>query len=559
MLGLRALAAAFSIACLHGCGEHPSGVPGTAPSPSAGAREVGVARRLADPRTPLPPRAEVLAAAESIAARADKEGEGARATELRTLAARVLERAWRIDAQDGDASEALALYRAASRDRRTPGACEAALRAAGLAGDFAHDAAIAYAELHRLEAPGSSSRVGAFDGQTAAPCDCDARAALGMLAASRPAQGALDAIDEGLQEEGAVASAFVGSADAGAPPSQGPPRIVRVDAWPGRDAARVVVELDRPAAYRTGDEVRAGALSPSTFVELDGVDLAGPPRDIAEVGIVTRVRTEASSTGSRVSLDLDGHAFRRVFYMREPYRVVLDVARRSPGFVSRGLREVSRVVVDPGHGGKDTGAVGPAGTLEKDVTLDVARRVAHVLTGQGISVLLTRDDDRFVTLEERTARANAFSADLFVSIHCNASEGHGRRGVETYILDTTRDEIALRIAARENATTQAASADLASMLSGMRLADQAQRSTRFARLLERAAVVTLQMRYADVVDGGVHVAGFYVLVGARMPGVLFESSYISNAAEEQRLESDEYRQLLADAVANGVEAYRQGR
>ncbi len=123
-----------------------------------------------------------------------------------------------------------------------------------------------------------------------------------------------------------------------------------------------------------------------------------------------------------------------------------------------------------------TGAVGPSGTREKDVTLDVVFSrtvVAPVLTAQGLQVMLTRSEDTFVSLEERTARANAFSADLFVSIHCNASESKGRRGVEAYILDTTRDEIAARVAARENATSQAASAELASILGGMRLADEA--------------------------------------------------------------------------------------
>jgi len=216
-------------------------------------------------------------------------------------------------------------------------------------------------------------------------------------------------------------------------------------------------------------------------------------------------------------------------------------------------------VLDPGHGGRDTGAVGPDGLKEKDVTLDVARRAATILGAQGIQVVLTRDDDHFVSLEERTARANAFSADLFVSIHCNASEIKTRRGVETYVLDISRDEIAARVAARENATTQAASADLTAILGDLRLADQSKRSGRFAQLLERAANSALAARYGDAVDGGVHTAGFYVLVGADMPGVLFETSYISNAIEEQRLGSDEYRQVLADAITNAVKAYREGR
>jgi N-acetylmuramoyl-L-alanine amidase len=271
------------------------------------------------------------------------------------------------------------------------------------------------------------------------------------------------------------------------------------------------------------------------------------------------VRAQTTSTGSRVSLDIAGRAWRRAFSMRDPYRIVIDVAHHPPGVTGRSPRAVARVVVDPGHGGKDNGAVGSSGVKEKDVTLDVARRLAPILVTSGVQVVLTRDDDRFVSLEERTAIANGFDADLFVSIHCNASETRTRRGVETYVLDANRDELAARVAARENATSLAASAELASILSDLRLADQSQRSTRFARLLERAATSALGAKYGDAVDGGVHRAGFYVLVGADMPSVLLETSYISNATDEQRLDSDEYRQLLADAIANAIRAYREGR
>jgi N-acetylmuramoyl-L-alanine amidase len=203
--------------------------------------------------------------------------------------------------------------------------------------------------------------------------------------------------------------------------------------------------------------------------------------------------------------------------------------------------------------------MGPTGIKEKDVALDIAHRVAPVLARQGMQVVLTRDDDRYVSLEERTARANAFAADLFVSIHCNASESRLRRGVETYILDTSRDEIAARVAARENATTRAASAELSPFLGGMRMAADAKRSARFAQLLQRAATTAVQSKYGDAFDGGVHTAGFYVLVGARMPSVLFETSYVSNTAEEARLGSADYRQLIADAIINAVRAYAQGR
>ena len=392
------------------------------------------------------------------------------------------------------------------------------------------------------------------------PAAGDLESTLGLLVAFRPPQRVLEAIDEGLAGEGAIAPTLSAGTDAGVVVSTvKAPQMVRIESWPGRDAARVVVVLDRPAIPRVGDEVVAGTRAPRTFLDLDGVDLGSVIRDTPSDGVVTRIRAEATSTGSRVSLDLDGAGWRRVFYMHEPYRIIVDVARHPPGVKGRNARAVARVVLDPGHGGKDTGAVGPTGVREKDVTLDVAHRVAPVLAAQGVQVVLTRDDDRFVSLEERTARANAFNADLFVSIHCNASESRGRRGVETYVLDTTRDEIAARVAARENATTQAASAELASILGGMRMADEAQRSTRFAQLLQRASVTAMNMKFPDAVDGGVHTAGFYVLVGARMPSVLFETSYISNAAEEQRLGTPDYRQLVADAIANAVQAYREGR
>jgi N-acetylmuramoyl-L-alanine amidase len=495
----------------------------------------------------MPERAEALALAESIEARAVREGASLRAVDLHTLAARLLERVWRVEGREQDAKEALEVYDGTSRLTAIPGACGAAMAAARLRGDLAHDAVVTYAELYRVGRRFPTST-----------CAADAADALAFLSAFRPPPRVLESIDDSLAgEDAAPVNFFPG--DAGLIPQRAP-EITRIDAWPGRDATRVVVTLDRPATYRVSDEPGAGPASPRTSVDFDGVDLATTTRDFQADGVVTRARAESTTTGSRVVLDLDGRPWRRVFPMQEPYRLIIDIARNPPG--ARGAdagRAVVRVVIDPGHGGRDSGAVGPSGVREKDVTLDVAHRVAPVLAAQGLQVVLTRDDDRFVSLEERTARANAFGADLFLSIHCNASESRLRRGVETYILDTTRDEIAARVAARENATTQAASAALASILGSLRMADDARRSTRFAQLLQRAATAALQGRYGDAVDGGVHTAGFYVLVGARMPSVLFEASYLSNSAEEARLGSAEGRQMLADAIVNAVRAYRQGR
>ena len=549
--------AAFVAAC-SGRGSIPDAAVGTA-DPA----DVATARSIASGQVALPARAEALALAQSIEVHAEREGAGVRAVELHAVAAALLERVWRVEGREQDAREALDLFRSASREPDVPGACEAALAAARLAGDVARDAAASYAEIYRAQRRFASSPVSQTPGQAAAAgapgaCRRQLEDALALLVAFRPPQRVLEAIDEGLAGEGEISQALAAVLDAGPVSAVAPPQVSRIEAWPGREATRVVIVLDRPAAYRVGDEVLAGG-APRTFVDLDGVDLGPAPRDTPLSGVVERVHAEATSTGSRISLDLDGRAWRRVFYMHEPYRIVIDVARHPPGVEGRNARHIARVVLDPGHGGKDTGAVGPAGVKEKDVTLDIAHRVAPVLAGQGVQVVLTRDDDRFVSLEERTARANGFGADLFISIHCNASEAKGRRGIETYVLDTTRDEIAGRVAARENATTQAASAELASILGGMRMADEAARSTRFAQLLLRASTTAAQTRYGDAVDGGVHTAGFYVLVGARMPSVLFETSYISNATEEQRLGGAEYRQLMADAIANAIKAYREGR
>jgi N-acetylmuramoyl-L-alanine amidase len=549
----RWVVAALASFALAACRAQASGA-----GPEGGLRDeqemdAAHARAVAEGRMPLPERGEALTMARSARVRADREGAGARAVGLYTVAARLFERLWRASGRDEDANEAIDLYRAGSRDVRASGACEAAFAGSRLIGDFACDPGATYAELYRMQrrfAPAAQA-----SSRTLSPCGQAVEDTLALLVAFRPSPDRLARIDDGLSGEGAM----VRPVDSSARAQARPPQVMQIESWPGREAARVVIVLDRPAAYRVGDEVAAGGADPRTFLDFDGVELGAAPKDIPADGIVRRIRAEATTTGSRVSLDLDGHAWRRVFEMREPYRVVIDVARRPPGVQGSGPRTAARVVIDPGHGGSDDGARGPTGLQEKDVALDIAHRVAPALAAQGIEVVLTRDDDHFVSLEERTARANAFGADLFVSIHCNASEGRGHRAIESYVLDTNRDAIAARVAARENATTETSSSELAAILGGLRMADSARHSKRLAQLLLRASTTAVQTAYGDAIDGGVHAAGFYVLVGARMPAVLFETSYISNATDEQRLASPQYRQLLADAIANALRAYREGR
>lgn len=496
-----------------------------------------------------PARAELMAAAVAVEARANLEGGGPRAATLYALAGELFERLYRADKRPDDARLAIDALRLAARDRASPTACDASVRAAHLAGEVVHDPTVTYGELYRLSRQG------------AAPPRCleTLRAGLASLRTFRPPPSVLEAIDQGLLSEGALGAALT---DAGAAASlntvQVAPRVTRIEQWSGEQGARVVVHLDKPARYRVGDDATPGR-PPRTFVELDGVELAGGAQEMKLGGIATGLRAEPTITGSHVLLDLAGPCYRKVFHLVEPYRIVIDIAKNAPGAGGRDTRKVARVVLDPGHGGHDPGAIGPTGLQEKDVTLAIAHKVAPVLAKQGLSVMLTRDDDRFVTLEERTARANAFGADLFVSVHCNAAEVRTKKGIETYVLDTAASEVANRIAARENATSRAATAELGSILQNMRLADQSTRSRRFANLLQRSALASLSGKYSDVVDGGVHPAGFYVLVGARMPAALFEVSYVSNPVEERRLSSEEYKGRLADAIANAIMAYREGR
>jgi N-acetylmuramoyl-L-alanine amidase len=266
-------------------------------------------------------------------------------------------------------------------------------------------------------------------------------------------------------------------------------------------------------------------------------------------------------------LDLNGQVWRRVFYLPEPFRIIADLATHAPkgeegstaGPAQRG-KKLERVVVDPGHGGNDPGAIGPGGLKEKDVTLDIAHRVAPILARElGIVTMVTRDADRYVTLEERTARANAFHADLFVSIHCNASESAASRGIQSYVLDTSHDETAARVAARENATTGSANAQVGALVADLRLGHLSHESLRLANLIQKSAMASLSERYADTANGGVKSAGFYVLVGAEMPSVLFEAAFISNPVEETRLQTADFRQKIADGIANAIRAYQEGR
>lgn len=338
-------------------------------------------------------------------------------------------------------------------------------------------------------------------------------------------------------------------------------RITELARYGSQDSARIVVFLNRPARYEVGKLVAAGGKGPRLYLDIAQATYGGASQ--FEVGgVVERVRLGHQGDAVRVVLDLREQVSERVFFLPEPFRLIIDVASARQGARLGTLRrgkEISRVVLDAGHGGHDPGALGASGLMEKDVALDVALRAAPLIARElGVSALLTRETDEFVPLDERVARANAFNADLFVSLHCNASHSPDGHGVMTFVLDSSRDQVALQVAARENEASEAASTQLAKAMSQVMDTTTSRASMGFARLLQRASLASLRDDYPGVWDGGVRQAGFYVLAGAHMPAVLFEMSFISNPTEELRLESPAYRQRLADGVVNAIRAYKSG-
>lgn len=371
-------------------------------------------------------------------------------------------------------------------------------------------------------------------------------------------------------------------------------QVVELRHWSTPSYTRVVLNLDRSAPYtaKVHNAGRAADGSRQLRMDLSGVRLAGGIKVGAPQagGLLDDVRArQLDAETVRVSLDVKELGSYKVFTLDNPFRVVIDCfADKGPSSVAKssvkpsvkGKKRVPRgkaqqepsdlslikalglgvrtVVIDPGHGGKDPGCVA-GGLREKDITLDLAKRVAKRLRDQlGCRVILTRDSDRTLSLEERTAIANTNDADLFVSIHVNAAPSQKLSGLETYFLNLASDEQSMMVAARENATTTRTIGDLQVILNDLMLNSKINESNRMARDLHAGLVRRIRAKRADVRDLGVKQAPFYVLIGARMPSVLVEVGFITNPTERKLLATSAYRQHLADGIADGVISYARG-
>jgi N-acetylmuramoyl-L-alanine amidase len=335
--------------------------------------------------------------------------------------------------------------------------------------------------------------------------------------------------------------------------------------WTSQEYTRVVIDIEADAKYEANflpaDPGRN--LPPRIFVDIEGANLREEIiRHPVQVnnGLLTRVRAGRYRPDVvRVVIDLERESAYRVFDLSDPSRIIVDVegaavAGKRPAVPDRSGRIV--VMLDPGHGGKDPGAIGPTRLKEKNVVLAIGRMVRKKLSRiPGFDVRMTRDKDIFIPLEERTAMANQAGADIFVSLHINSSRNRRAKGISTYVLSRATDKEALEVAARENGVSVKKLSEVKFIIDDLSTYGRKKESLKLAKTVNDAIVRNISTRHGPVHNLGLKQAPFYVLVGARMTAVLVETSFISNRSEEARLRSHRYLETIADSVVEAIRYY----
>jgi len=365
--------------------------------------------------------------------------------------------------------------------------------------------------------------------------------------------------------------------------------------WSNDNYTRVVIHVDKEMPF-TPYLLRAdpGLGKPQRlYVDIKGTKVS---RNLIvepiEKGLLEDIKFARNTADQvRVVLYINSFDDYRVFSLSDPFRIVMDIYGEKPKdtddlFVKQKTRfdtkkpstlpkvdyediknlrgalglKVRTIVIDPGHGGHDPGATGPSGLKEKDVTLSIAKVLKRKIEENGgefgvSRVVLTRNTDRFIPLEERTAIAKKEKADLFVSIHCNAAKSNQAHGIETYILSFTNDPEALAVAARENSATRKSLSDLEDIVKKYLLSSKIDESTRLATHVQSSVVNRIAKKFDPVKNKGVKKAPFIVLIGADVPSILVESSFITNPREEKRLKSHDYLNEIADGIYAGIKKY----
>jgi len=337
--------------------------------------------------------------------------------------------------------------------------------------------------------------------------------------------------------------------------------------WKDPNYIRIVIDLSSPVTFQEKYLPNPDRL----FIDIHNTRITTEinPIHIGD-GVVTQVRTgQHDKETVRVVIDLSAKAGYKILPLTSPDRLVIDILRDSAPPVNESEQKIEKesnndiitarqtIVIDPGHGGKDPGAIGKSGLREKDIVLDVGLRLRKLIKERlGANVIMTRETDVFIPLEERTAIANTKGADLFVSVHANASRRTGAKGVETYLLGRATDRDAMATAERENSASEKSLNTLELILTDLMNTAKKEESLRLAYYVQENMIGHLEKRY-KVTDLGVKQAPFYVLVNARMPSILAEISFISNPEEERLLSEEGHRQEIAEAILAGIRKYIQ--
>lgn len=326
--------------------------------------------------------------------------------------------------------------------------------------------------------------------------------------------------------------------------------------WSYSDYTRIVINLSENTEF-----IKNRLSSPDRLyfdIKNSRINKETQRNIIIDNGMLKGVRAgQFSDSTVRVVLDLEKIRDYKVFTLEDPIRIIIDVY----GPIKFSAKK--RIVLDPGHGGHDPGAVGPNKLYEKDVVLDIALKLKKILSEiPNLEIFLTRDRDIYIPLEERTAIANSKNADLFVSIHANASTQRNAKGIETYLLNWTNDEEAMKVAARENQISLKKMKKMHKEMDVLEIIksdlireNKRDESIKLANYVQKSMVNDLDKSYSHIVDHGVKQALFYVLMGAQMPSVLVEVSFISNPVEEKLLSKENYRGDLAKSIASGINKY----
>ncbi|MGD8303778.1 MAG: N-acetylmuramoyl-L-alanine amidase [Desulfobacterales bacterium] len=406
------------------------------------------------------------------------------------------------------------------------------------------------------------------------------------VAAKKQRAAPADPIAEKIKTSEARKTPAVSSEKRGAPSSPGEMvKVTNLRYWSNPNYTRVVVDVDKETSYYHHLLKKDPSINKPQrlYVDLSNSRLRKDIRKTIPIhdDLLSDARAGQYTKDSvRVVVDIKSFKTYKIFSLKDPFRIVIDVwgsktakttgtpgpsatvkkgGKIPPGSLAKQLAlGVRRVVIDPGHGGKDYGAPGYLkGVHEKKIVLQIAKRLAKKIKSElGLEVIMTRTSDRFLTLEERTAFANTKSADLFISIHTNASRDRRAHGHETYFLNLATDEEAIRVAAMENATSTKNISDLQKILFDLMQNAKINESSRLAAYVQTAIVGHLRnKRYTRVKSKGVKQAPFYVLLGAQMPSILIETAFISNPRECKRLVNPKFQERLVEGIVQGIQKY----